>query len=316
MPEATIESATASASEATRFDRAFVLLQRCLPTRLLSTLMHRLARLQHAGFKNWLIGWFVGRYPVDLEEAEFARIDNYDSFNHFFTRALKPGARPIHPDPQAIVSPVDGLCSQVGRIRDGRLIQAKGHEYSLLDLLNGDQDGARPFMNGSFCTIYLAPFNYHRIHMPMTGRLRWWYYSPGRLFSVNTATARALPNLFTRNERITAIFNTDAGPLGLVMVGALFVGSMETIWAGEVTPPHGGRPGERYEPMSDVTIGRGMEMGRFNMGSTVILLAPPDTMEWDRRLVPGTAVKVGLRLGHWQPPEATMPIRKQTLPRG
>jgi phosphatidylserine decarboxylase len=294
--------AGAPETEATPMDRLFVRLVSWLPTRWLSSMMFKIARIKNPDFKNWLIRTFLKRFPADLEEAEYARIENYDSFNHFFTRELKPGMRPVDPSPRAMVSPVDGVVSQCGEIRAGLLYQAKGHDYSLMHLLNGDEDIAQRFANGGFCTIYLAPFNYHRVHMPLTGRLHHWWYIPGRLFSVNGATARALPNLFTRNERICAIFETDVGPVAMIMVGALFVGSMETVWAGQVTPPHvrhGG--GQRYEPMTPVTLGKGVEMGRFNMGSTVILLTPPDTVGWNASLAPGTAVRVGEAIARMSP---------------
>lgn len=294
---------TETQPEASFGDRLFVKLVSLLPTRLLSTLVYRIARIHHPGFKNWLIRIFIGRFKeVNLEEAEFSRIENYDSFNHFFTRALKAEARSIDPSPRALVSPVDGTVAQFGEIRAGQLMQAKGHDYSLMHLLKGDHETAERFSNGSFCTIYLAPYNYHRIHMPLTGNLRHWSYVPGRLFSVNAATARALPNLFTRNERICAIFDTDVGPFGMVLVGALFVGSMETVWAGQVTPPHLRHgTGEVYQPMNPVTLGKGMEMGRFNMGSTVILLAPPDTVGWNANLSTGMMVQVGESIGRLSP---------------
>lgn len=282
-------------------ERLFALVQQWLPTRLLSTGVFHLTQIEHAGFKNWLIRLFLRGFSIDLSEAEWGLVDNYRSFNHFFTRALKPGARPLPEDPQAFISPVDGTISQFGTIRDGRLVQAKGHEYSLLDLLGGDTDLAVRFLNGRFCTIYLAPYNYHRIHMPITGKLSQWSYVPGRLFSVNAATARTLPDLFTRNERLNAIFDTQAGPIGLVMVGALFVGSLETVWAGRVTPPHvrGSEP-FHYSPMDSIALGRGDEMGRFNMGSTVILLAPPGSVDWDADLQPGQTVRMGQAIGRWQ----------------
>lgn len=294
--------ASPDASSDARFtDRAFVLLQLCLPTRWLSQLVFRLTQIRHPGFKNALIRLFLRGYTIDLSEAEFGRIENYESFNHFFTRALKPGARPMPADAQAFVSPVDGTVSQFGTIGEDRMIQAKGHTYSLYDLLPGDAD-AKAFVGGEFCTIYLAPYNYHRIHMPIDGRLAHWTYVPGRLFSVNAATARALPNLFTRNERLNARFDTPAGPVALSMVGALFVGSLETVWAGRVTPPHlRRRDSEQYTPMNPVTLARGAEMGRFNMGSTVILLAPPGSIEWKAGLASGQPVRLGDTLGRWQP---------------
>ncbi|MFT4046094.1 MAG: archaetidylserine decarboxylase [Solimonas sp.] len=288
-------------SDASLADRAFVALQLCLPTRWLSLLVFRLTQIRHWGFKNALIRVFLRGYPIDLTEAEHERIECYDSFNHFFTRALKPGARPLPDDARAFVSPVDGTVSQLGTIGADRIIQAKGHSYSLYDLLPGDAD-ARDFVGGEFCTIYLAPYNYHRIHMPTAGKLRHWTYVPGRLFSVNAATARVLPNLFTRNERLNARFDTPAGPFVLSMIGALFVGSLETVWSGRVTPPHLRRPndGGQYTTMQPVELERGAEMGRFNMGSTVILLAPPGAVDWAAGLQPGRSVRLGQPLGRWR----------------
>lgn len=282
-------------------DRLFVLLQLCLPTRWLSALVHRIANIRHTAFKNALIRLFLRGYTVDLAESEYAIAENYASFNHFFTRALKPGARPLPEVADAFVSPVDGTVSQLGAIRDGRIFQAKGHEYSVLELLAGDEDAARRFANGSFCTIYLAPYNYHRIHMPVDGRLRRWSYVPGRLFSVNAATARAMPGLFARNERLNAVFETQAGDVAVSMIGALFVGSLETVWAGCVSPPHVRGEPQHYEPMNPVLLGRGEELGRFNMGSTVILLAEPGALEWSAGLAPGSVLRMGQQIGRWQP---------------
>ncbi len=282
-------------------DRLFALFQRLLPTRLLSTVVFHLTQIETRWFKNLLISLFLRGFTINLKEAEFERYQNYASFNHFFTRALKRGARPLPTDPHAFVSPVDGTVSQFGDIRDGRLVQAKGHTYSLLQLLGGDAEQAAKFAGGRFCTIYLAPYNYHRIHMPISGSLKNWSYVPGRLFSVNAATARAMPNLFARNERLNAIFDTDAGPVGLSMIGALFVGSMETVWAGRVTPPHLRDAPYHYAPMDPVTLGRGDEMGRFNMGSTVILLTPPGGVDWSPALRPGQPVSMGQSIGLWHP---------------
>ncbi|MES0874477.1 archaetidylserine decarboxylase [Sinimarinibacterium thermocellulolyticum] len=283
-------------------DRLFALLQLCLPTRWLSLLVHRIANIRHTAFKNALIRLFLRGYPVDLSESESPVAENYASFNHFFTRALRPGARPLPEAQDAFVSPVDGTISQLGEIRDGRVFQAKGHEYTVLELLAGDEDAARRFAHGRFCTIYLAPYNYHRIHMPIDGRLRRWSYVPGRLFSVNAATARAMPRLFARNERLNAVFDTPAGDVAVSMIGALFVGSLETVWAGCVTPPHARGEPQFYETMNPVRLGRGEELGRFNMGSTVILLTEPGAVDWSPRLAAGSTVRMGEALGRWRAP--------------
>lgn len=276
-------------------DRLFILLNTLLPSHFLSWLMFHVARIRSTAFKNAFIGIFVKLYKVDLEEAEFERIKSYPDFSAFFTRALKPDARPIDQDPKVLVSPVDGTVSQLGPIRNGTMIQAKGLDYTVSDLLGGSKAAAF-FQKGTFCTLYLAPHNYHRVHMPASGRMREWSYVPGPLFSVSERVVRKVPRVFARNERVCALFETDFGPLGIVMVGALFVGSIETVWNGRITPPHGHEAG-RYTPMSPVVLMRGRELGRFNMGSTVILLAPPGMVAWQPHLKPGVPVRMGRALG-------------------
>ena len=286
---------------ASRAERAFAAVQRVLPTRLLSTLVHFLACWQWRPWKSLLIGLFRRAYRIDLRDAQIGKPAGYASFNAFFTRALKPGTRPQAADPALLTSPVDGCMSQFGPLRDGRLLQAKGRDYSLVELLAGDYELAGRLHGGSFATIYLAPHNYHRIHMPIGGRLRRWSYVPGRLFSVNPATARAMPRLFARNERLIAEFDTSAGPLLLVMVGALFVGSLETVWAGKVSPPHRRRSKpDHFDLLHPLDFARGAEIGRFNMGSTVILLAGPDLLRWRPGLNVGMELRVGTPLGALQ----------------
>jgi phosphatidylserine decarboxylase len=277
-------------------DRCYVFLSRLLPTNRLSWLMFYVAQIRAAAFKNALIGVFVKLYKVDLSEAEFEVVKSYPDFSSFFTRALKPNARPIDPDPNVLVSPVDGRVSMLGPVRNGTMIQAKGHDYTVSELLGGSK-AAGFFNKGSFCTIYLAPHNYHRIHMPASGKLREWGYQPGRLLSVSERAVRTIPKLFARNERVYTVFETDFGPIGLVMVGALFVGSIETAWNGRVTPPHGHEAGS-YSPMNPVVLMRGREMGRFNMGSTVILLAPPGMLAWRPQFVAGKEVRMGQALAN------------------
>ena len=280
-------------TDASRGDRLFAAIQQLLPTRLLSALMYRIAEIRHKGFKNGLIRFFLRGYPVNLDEAVYTRVAAYASFNDFFTRALKPDARPQPEDPKQLSSPVDGTVSQFGSIRDGLLIQAKGHDYSVAALL-ADPLLADEFRDGEFSTIYLAPHNYHRVHMPYAGSLRAWSYVPGRLFSVNPATARALPGLFARNERMIAIFDTEFGPLAVIMVGALFVGGIETVWGGRLTPPHSRQKEPfHYAPMKPVTFARGDELGRFHMGSTVILLAPRGALGWNPPMAPRKPVVLG-----------------------
>ncbi|HUR40586.1 MAG TPA: archaetidylserine decarboxylase [Verrucomicrobiae bacterium] len=276
-------------------DRGYVALHSLLPTHFLSWLMFHICRIRAPGFKNPFITIFCKLYKVDLSDSEFELPKSYPDFSAFFTRALKPNARPLDPNPLALISPVDGAISQFGPIRNGTMIQAKGFDYGVSELLGGSK-AAPFFQKGSFCTIYLAPHNYHRIHMPANGKLREWGYEPGRLFSVSVGAVSRIPKLFARNERVYAIFETDYGPLGIVMVGALFVGSMETVWNGRVTPPHGHEAGA-YTPMSPVVLMRGRELGRFNMGSTVILLAPSGMVNWARHLAPHVPVRMGQGIG-------------------
>jgi phosphatidylserine decarboxylase len=268
-------------------EKLFVLLQWFLPTRWLSTIIHLVAHFTAEGFKNGLIRQFMKLYAIDLAEAEVTDPTAYPHFNAFFTRALKPGARPLAAEPEAFVSPVDGRISEIGELDAGRLLQAKGLYYSASELLGED---ATDYLGGSFCTIYLAPHNYHRIHMPMDARLTGWRYVPGRLFSVNPATARQRKRLFSRNERVCAYYQTPAGPLAIVFVGALFVGSIETVWAGRITPPHS-RRGAHHT--ADTKHQRGQEIGRFNMGSTVILVAGPGVLKWLEGCRSGEVLRMG-----------------------
>ncbi|GAB4351813.1 MAG: archaetidylserine decarboxylase [Gammaproteobacteria bacterium] len=285
-------------SDASWLDHCKAFPQRLLPHHLLSRGMHALARSPNRVIRNALIGFFLSRFGIDLSQAEIQDPRAYPSFNDFFTRALRPGARPLCDDPDAMVSPVDATVSQYGPLESTALVQAKGKTYDAVTLLGGDEARAAPFQDGQFLTLYLSPRDYHRIHMPLSGRLREMVYVPGRLFSVSPATTRALPRLFTRNERVALIFDTDFGPLGMVLVGALFVGSIETVWAGEITPPPGRRIRSwRYEGSEDaVTFAKGDEVGRFNMGSTVILLTPPGKVTWDRAVRPEQWLAMGQRI--------------------
>lgn len=290
-----------SEHDASFTDQAFAALQQVLPTHLMSLFMHRITRIQTPWFRNAFIRIFMRSFGISLEEAQIRNPYSFRSFNEFFTRALIDGARPLPDREDVLCSPVDGRVYQAGDIVEGRIFQAKGRHFDALELLGGNSERAAPFLGGRFATIYLAPHNYHRIHMPISGRLRETVYVPGRLFSVNPATARAVPNLFARNERVAAIFDTSVGPMAMVMVGALFVGSIETVWAGEITPPHRGRvqqwshANEKGE--QGVTLERGDEMGRFNMGSTVILLFGPGAVQWAPDLEPNMPIRMGQRLG-------------------
>lgn len=292
LPEAI---ATPSAS-----DRLFIALQHVLPQHLATAFIHWLARVQHSLVRSALIKGFLKLYPqVDLGEAERTQVEHYASFNDFFTRALRAGARPIDVADNALVSPVDGRVSQAGAIEEGHLLQAKGHGYSAEALL-GSAARAEPFHGGRFATIYLAPFNYHRIHMPVAGTLREAVHVPGALYSVNQVTAENVPGLFARNERVVCLFDTPYGPLAMVLVGALFVGSVSVVWqSGEVTPA---KPRPQYPmplplPSPAPALAKGEEMGRFNMGSTVILLLPPGMAEWEASLVAGQPLRLGERIG-------------------
>jgi phosphatidylserine decarboxylase len=259
-----------------------------LPHHLLCRAMHAVTRIPGGRPKDAFVRWFVGRYGVDMDEAVDPRPSAYRTFNDFFTRALRPGRRPLQGGPDTPVSPVDGRVSQAGRIQAGRIFQAKGHHFDLAALLGGDGARARPFEDGSFATLYLSPGDYHRIHMPLAGRLRESVYVPGRVFAVNPSAVRVVPGLFARNERLVTLFDTPLGPMAMVLVGALFVGSIETVWAGEVQAR---RAGPLATP--EVELSRGAEMGRFNLGSTVIVLFPADRVAWRDDLVAGRRVRVG-----------------------
>ncbi|MGB6306668.1 MAG: archaetidylserine decarboxylase [Steroidobacteraceae bacterium] len=274
--------------------RLFVWFQYLLPQHGLSRLILAATRIRIPWFKNWIIRGFLRLYEVDVSEA--AEIDpyRYGSFNEFFTRALKVGARPVAPDPDAIACPVDGCVSEAGAIDRDRLLQAKGRDYRLADLLAA-QPWASRFEGGSFATIYLAPFNYHRVHMPVRGELRETVFVPGSLFSVNATTARHVPGLFARNERILTLFDTAFGQFALVLVGALNVGSMATVWAGDITPA--ARRVITRLPAPPTILEKGAELGRFNMGSTVILLFQPHRARWQPELQAGRMVRLGQALG-------------------
>ena len=274
--------------------RAFVWFQYLLPQHALSRLVLRVTRIRARWFKNALIAGFRMLFEVDMDDAVQGDPSGYGSFNEFFTRELKPGARLIDPQRDTIACPVDGVISQAGPIEDDALLQAKGRSYTLAQLLAG-QSWADNFKGGSFATIYLAPFNYHRIHMPLRGELQATIYVPGRLFSVNAMTASSVPRLFARNERVLTLFGTEFGQLALVMVGALNVGSMATVWAGDITPA--AQRAITTLPPQHVVLDKGEELGRFNMGSTVILLFQANRATWGVPVRTGTCVSVGQSLG-------------------
>jgi phosphatidylserine decarboxylase len=277
--------------------RLFVWLQYVLPQHAISRLILAATRVRAPWFKNALVRGFLALYAVDMREALEPDAYRYASFNEFFTRALGPGLRPIAPGAADIASPVDGQVSEAGVIDGDRLLQAKGQRYRLKDLLAG-QPWAQDFVGGSFATIYLAPFNYHRIHMPLRGTLLDTVYVPGRLFSVNAVTACYVPGLFARNERVLTRFDSDFGPFALVLVGALNVGSMATVWAGDITPAR--RRQVTQLPAHHLTLEKGAELGRFNMGSTVILLFPPQRATWNPDVRAASLVRLGQPLGRVQ----------------
>jgi phosphatidylserine decarboxylase len=273
-------------------DRMAVLPQYLLPKQALTLLAGEIARARGGALTTRLIRWFIDRYRVNMAEAAKPDPAAYASFNDFFTRALAPGARPIAGADW--VSPVDGAISQFGAIDGDAILQAKGHSYTVQALVGGDAELARPFLNGHFATLYLSPKDYHRIHMPCAGTLRRMIHVPGDLFSVNPTTARGVPGLFARNERVVCVFDNDRGPWVLVLVGATIVGSMATVWHGVVNPP---RPGTvrdwRYEGDTAVTLEQGAEMGRFLLGSTVVLLFPAGPLAFNAAWRPGGAIRMG-----------------------
>ena len=266
-----------------------------LPHRLLSSLARRLAYSDHPRVRRWLIDNVTRRFGVDLSEASQSDPAAYPTFNAFFTRALRPGVRVVDPDPRALAKPADGRISQCGAIEAGRIFQAKGQSFTAAELL-GNADAARPFEEGLFATVYLSPKDYHRVHMPWTGTLRETVHVPGRLFSVGPAAVRHVPRLFARNERLVCHFDTDFGPMAVVMVGALLVSGVETVWSGEEIPAYGSRVTVRDYRGEDITLERFEEMARFNYGSTVIVLLPPGVAELAPGLRAESAVKLGQRL--------------------
>ncbi|MDM0012890.1 archaetidylserine decarboxylase [Variovorax sp. J22P168] len=272
-------------------DRLPVLPQYLFPKQALTTFAGWVAGKERGAVTTWIIRRFVAKYGVDMGEALDSDIASYASFNAFFTRALKPGARPLAP--ADLISPVDGAISQFGAIEGDQIFQAKGHSYSTTALVGGDAALAAQFAHGSFATLYLSPKDYHRIHMPCDGRLLRMIYVPGDLFSVNPTTARGVPGLFARNERVVCVFESARGPFVLVLVGATIVGSMATVWHGVVNPPRGGEVREwRYDDRQ-VALAQGEEMGRFLLGSTVVMLFPAPALHFEPTWAPARPVRLG-----------------------
>jgi phosphatidylserine decarboxylase len=277
----------------------FAALQKVLPQHTLSRLVGKLAECKIPAIKNRLISTFVKHYGVNLSEALFDNPEDFKHFNDFFTRELKEGARNIVVDAKALACPADGAISEIGNIEAGSLLQAKGQRYSLLSLLGNDADLAERFMGGKFATIYLSPKDYHRVHMPVEGVLQSTTYVPGKLFSVNQATANQVPGLFARNERLICHFSSDRGDFVVILVGAMIVAGIETVWAGEVAPVKARLKTTSYQQQEIIRLAKGDEMGRFKLGSTAILLFPKDTIEWRNDLCNGSATMMGEKIGHF-----------------
>jgi phosphatidylserine decarboxylase len=276
----------------------FLLLQELLPQHLLSRLAGKLAECRVKWLKNFLIKRFIAAYGVNMREALHERPEYYEHFNAFFTRALKPGLRPLPIDATTIVCPADGAISAIGSINDDSIFQAKGKSFSLKALVGGDAEWAKAFRNGHFATVYLSPKDYHRVHMPFTGMLQEMIYVPGELYSVNQTTAENIDGLFARNERAVCLFTTDAGPMAVILVGAMIVAGIETVFAGQVAPA--GKQIQRTSYASkdkQIKLERGAELGRFKLGSTAIVLFGAGTMAWDANFGTGTATRMGQSFG-------------------
>ena len=272
-------------------DRMAVLPQYFIPKQALTLLAGDFASARLGRLTTAVIRWFIARYRVNMAEAANPDPAAYATFNEFFTRALAPGARPLAD--AELVCPVDGAISQFGPVNGDAILQAKGHTYTVQALVGGDANLARPFLNGHFATLYLSPKDYHRIHMPCAGRLVRMVHVPGELFSVNPTTARGMPGLFARNERVVCVFEGERGPWVLVLVGATIVGSMATAWHGVVNPPRPGKVRDWGYADKDVRLAKGEEMGRFLLGSTVVLLFPPGPLKFNPAWAPGSAIRMG-----------------------
>jgi phosphatidylserine decarboxylase len=273
----------------------FITFQHIVPQHLLSRGVGRLAASENTFVKNTFIKNFAAKYQVNMAEALEENPLAYKSFNDFFTRALKPNARPIAADSKAIISPADGAISQIGAITADKIFQAKGHDYSVTTLLGGDEQRAATFIGGQFATVYLSPKDYHRVHMPFTGKLTQMIYVPGDLFSVNTTTAENVPNLFARNERVVCLFDTEVGQMAVVLVGAMIVAGIATSWAGNLAPQGKNIVTTNYD--GSLTLKKGDELGRFYLGSTAIVLFGANVMQWRDNLTATTPVRMGEAMG-------------------
>lgn len=277
--------------------RLFIALQHILPQHFLSRMMWRLTRCEYKWLLKLTLPLFIRIFKVNMEEAKNSDWKSYSSFNNFFTRELNDEAREISSDEKSIASPVDGAVSQLGKINNDLIFQAKGHAYSLTQLLGDREDLSKTFINGQFNTIYLSPKDYHRIHMPVDGTLKEMIHVPGELYSVNPTTVENVPALFARNERVICMFDTPAGPMAMILVGAIFVSSIETVWHGEVTPPTRKDIRNWKYDEEKISYAKGQEMGRFNMGSTVILLYANKKMNWEKELQADQKVQLGEVIG-------------------
>ncbi|HEX5126211.1 MAG TPA: archaetidylserine decarboxylase [Rhodocyclaceae bacterium] len=278
-------------------DRVEVLLQYLWPKQALTTFAGFVASNRWGWVTTRIIGWFVKKYAVDMNEAANPDIGSYSSFNDFFTRALKPGARPLAETD--LICPVDGAVSQFGAMEHDQIFQAKGHRYTTTALVGGDKELAAQFEDGNFATLYLAPKDYHRIHMPCDGRLLRMIHVPGELFSVNPTTARGVPGLFARNERVVCVFESERGTFVLALVGATLVGSMATVWHGVVNPPRPGKIREWHYGDQQIILKKGDEMGRFMLGSTVVMLFPKDKLQFNAAWAPERAIRLGEAMANY-----------------
>jgi phosphatidylserine decarboxylase len=274
----------------------FITFQHIVPQHLLSRSVGTLAASENTFVKNTFIKNFAAKYQVNMAEALEENPLAYKSFNDFFTRALKPNARLIAADSKAIISPADGAISQIGHISADKIFQAKGHDYSVTTLLGGDEQRAAAFIGGQFATVYLSPKDYHRVHMPFTGKLTQMIYVPGDLFSVNTTTAENVPNLFARNERVVCLFDTEVGQMAVVLVGAMIVAGIATAWAGNLAPQGKNVVTTNYD--GSIILKKGDELGRFYLGSTAIVLFGANVMQWRDSLTATTPVRMGEAMGH------------------
>ena len=278
-------------------DQLFAFAQHITPQKTLSRTIGRIAECENTWVKNTFINQFIKKYQVDMSEAVNSDPLSYRNFNDFFTRAIRSELRPICEQKNGIACPADGAVSQLGEIEHGTLLQAKGHTYSLTSLLGGDASLSNQFLGGSFATVYLSPKDYHRVHMPLTGKLTKMIHIPGKLFSVNKVTAEQIPSVFARNERTVCIFDTEAGPMAVILVGAMIVASIETTWAGQVTPFNKNVVTWDYSELNKIEIKKGEEMGRFKLGSTAIVLFGKDAAKWEESIQAETPTKMGMHFG-------------------